>query len=426
MWAPRLIPVASVLALVGLICQPLGAAEDKDEHGAFLKKVADELRVIQQARELYDKYAPRKRPTPEETLLTEERLKHRLRHLALPKAQSPEKAAEPPVAEADLVEAAQKFAEKERQREKGLQADRIRRLITSAKEHIRLGRWVTAGLALEAALRIDRTNTEAARLLKQVRIDEVQAEKLRTAKRANRETAAAWRAVNTSRVPFAATLTLPRDWAERSARAEAELAQVATDKEAAQRAAVKKALQKKISIDALEMSVSDMAAYFRQVGGVNIVVEKEAAPQMVTLELRDVTVESALDWVTKLTGLAHTIRNGCVHIGPPDKVKPEVVVRVYDVSDLLHVRQSLARGQKRHRQALDNNAILDPTEQDDVKSLDELAEELMDFLKAATGKKQWDDAQGDARMNVRLGRLVVNAEPTLHEKLLKVLENVRP
>jgi len=201
---------------------------------------------------------------------------------------------------------------------------------------------------------------------------------------------------------------------------------VATDKEAAQRAAVKKALQKKISIDALEMSVSDMAAYFRQVGGVNIVVEKEAAPQTVTLQLRDVTVESALDWVTKLTGLAHTIRNGCVHIGPPDKVKPEVVVRVYDVSDLLHVRQSLARGQKRHRQALDNNVILDPTEEDDVKSLDELADELMDFLKAATGKKQWDDVQGDARMNLRLGRLVVNAEPNLHEKLLKVLENVRP
>jgi len=417
---------ACALACAVLISQPLGAAEDKDEHRAFLKKVADEMRVIEQARELYDTSAPRKRPTPEQMLLTEERLKHRLRRLALPKAPGPRETPGSALPERVLVRAAREFVEKERQREKGLQADRVRRLITSAKEHIRRGRWVAAGLALETVLRIDRLNTEAATLLKRVRAERLGADKLHTARELNRETAAAWRAVNASRVPFAATLTLPRDWAERSARAEAERAEVVADKGSAQRAAVERALRKKISIDAVEMPVSDIAAYFRQVGGVNIVVEKEAAPQTVTLQLRDVTLESALEWVTRLTGLAHTIRNGCVHIGPPDKVKPEVVVRVYDVSDLLHVRQSLARGQQRHRRALDRNLILDPTEGDDPKSLDELADELMDFLKAATGKKHWDDPQGNARMNLRLGRLVVNAEPNLHEKLLKILENIRP
>ena len=55
---------------------------------------------------------------------------------------------------------------------------------------------------------------------------------------------------------------------------------------------------------------------------------------------------------------------------------------------------------------------------------EELADDLMDFIKKIT-PGSWGEDPGQGHMSFHLGRLVVNAEPALHARVLEVLDNVR-
>ncbi|MFO7898844.1 MAG: hypothetical protein R6V58_07260, partial [Planctomycetota bacterium] len=247
-----------------------------------------------------------------------------------------------------------------------------------------------------------------------------------------RERAASLDALEAARVPYAATVTYPPDWAERSRQRRRAAAQKAVAREDAQDRAVRAKLRKKASIDVIETPVSDVASYLRHLSGLNLVVEKEAADKTVTLKLRDVTLESMLEWVARQAGTSWAVRDGCIHVGPPEKVVPRPVTRVYDVSDILRVQQALTR-RFRLRDPLapeddddDRAGLFGGVEERGEKSLEELAGELTDFLREATGRGKWEDAAAGRRMSIHLGKLVVNAEPSVQERVLELVEQVRP
>ena len=420
MLARRFPPFVLMVLLAALAPLPVLAADKDQDYDEFLRRMVDEARVIQQARALAAKSALKKPPTPEQALLSEERVRHELRRLQAEQAQQARAAKKAPEPRVDVTKAARELVEKERRRAEELQADRVGRLLASAKAHARKGRLRAAERALLAAVREDPSNKDAAKGLEAVRKEREAEDERRTEAAMQRETAASLRDVDRSRIPYAAALTLPDDGARRSARAKAAAAKSEEGKAAAEQTAVRKALAKTISIEATQMPVADVAAYLRHVADLNIIVEKEAADKTVDLQLRDTSVETVLDWMTKLAGMSYAVKEGVVHIGPPARVAMNRVLKIYDVSDVLHVRRLLQRGRKRKLRP-----TFDPFEGEEEKGMDEIAKDLMDFLKEVTGRDHWGDDPGKAQMNIRLGRLVVNAGPEMQAKISRVLDHVR-
>jgi hypothetical protein len=417
--------VTAAVALLGPAAGLLRAAEP-EEYDRFLEQVAAEMRVAREARRRARKFMPPAPPGETETLLAEERAARQLRRGQEPAA--PEAAPKPPTPR-DLTERARELVRAERARGEAAQADRVDRLLRKAREHGRAGRLRTAERALRSLLRMDPRHRAASTLLAEVRAERTAAQAARTAQALEDETRAALRAVDQARVPYGRTLVLPPDWEEETGRAAAESLDEALAARSRARAEVERKLGKKISLDAVETPVADLAGYFRHVGDLNIVVEKEAGEKTVTLQLRDVSLRTTLDWVTRLSGLGYAIRDGCVHIGPPERIAEEPVVRIYEVSDILHVRRLLTRG-RRMKRALNRAAIIrpdddgiEPFEDVEVKSLAELADDLIAFLKEVTGPGHW--GQGAGSMEVRLGKLVVNAPPSMQARILDILAHLR-
>ena len=402
------------------------AADSENEYDRFLKQVVNEARVIEQARAAVAELVTKDTFSTTEMLLAEERIRQQAEQTRRRALEREAQEKEPPTPEADLIAAARELIAKERQRIEGLRAERAGRLMESAREHLRLQRFDAAARVLETLLREDPVNRDAAALLERVTVDrrESDAGKVELAK--NRETNASRLYVDQIRIPYAATQTYPDDWAEQSARARSVIVFEQTEEETAN-AAVRAALEQKTSINATETPLVDIAAYLRHVSGVNIILEKDAGEQTVDLMLADVSVRSVLDWATRLTDLSYAINDGSVYIGTAGRVAAKPVVRIYDVSDLLHVRQVLERGRNRKPGGFgkQEEEFIDPFEEvATTATLAELGEDLMEFLKEVTGQDNWADPR-EATMDIRFGRLVVNAEPGLQEKILEIIEKVR-
>lgn len=392
---------------------PALAAERRVDYGKFLKQIEAEMRVIQQARALEAKRAPKPPPTAAQRLLDEERVREHFRQLRPQQRPGPVKKA--PELRGDPLGAAHKLVEKERRRADERHSERVSRLLASATGHFAHRRFDAAANALRRALEFDPRNAQAAGLLERVEADRAAAQAAQTGLALRRETAKSMRYIDQARIPQADVLTVPKDWAERKPQAAVFVTDVPDLDAAANAAAVKKALAKQISIEAVSMPLGDVAAYLRQVAGLNIVLDQDVADKAVDLRLTNASVESVLAWVTKLTELSYVVRGAVVYIGPAEKMTEKAVVKVYDVSDLLRVRRLLRRGRRRQGDIVG----------DEVESLADLADELMDFVKEVTGRKRWGDNAGQAQMNFRLGRLVVNAEPSLQFKILQLLSQIR-
>ncbi len=418
--------LAIVLVLAAILALPpvLRAGEADQAYQEFLNRVLAEARAIEQARELERKHTPPPSPPPpppEQQLLNEAAIKARVRAMdrervrarAQARAAAAKKAA--PTDE-ELAEKARKLVEAERRRAAGVQAGRLERLLTSAREHIDTGRLAAAAKAIKMALEIDPRNAQAGQLQKRVEAARDATAQTRTEVDLRRETAESHRYIERMRVPQADVVTYPRDWEKRKAETEPAVLAGADAKPDPQVAATRRALEKKISIEAISMSLDEVAAYLRHVAKLNIVLDNDVADKTIDLHMRNVSVETVLRWTTKLSGQAYVVRNGVVHIGPKEKMIQESIIKVYDVSDILRMRRRLSKNLRRRDDGLF---------EEDSPTTEELAEDLMDFIKIATGRDRWGDDPGDGRMNVRLGRLVVNAEPSLQLKVLNALGKMR-
>jgi len=412
MQAHRILPLVIGMLPALLSLGPALAAERRVDYAKFLEQIEAEMRVIQQARALEAKRAPKPPPAAAQRLLDEERVREHFRQVQPQRPGPVKKAPEP---RGDPLEAAHKLVEKERRRAAGRHSERVRRLLASATGHLAHRRFDAAANALRRALELDPRNAQAAGLLERVEADRAAAQAARTGLAMRRETAKSMRYMDQARIPQADVLTVPKDWAERKPQAAVFVTDVPDLDAAATAAAVRKAFAKRISIEAVSMSLGDIVAYLRQVAELNIVLDRDVADKTIDLRLTNASVESVLAWVTKLTELSYAVRGGVVYIGPAEKMTEEAVVKVYDVSDLLRVRRLLRRGRRRQGDIVG----------DEVESLADLADELMDFVKEVTGPKRWGDNAGQAQMNFRLGRLVVNAEPSLQLKILQLLSQIR-
>ncbi|GEM_PF-2892844 len=102
------------------------------------------------------------------------------------------------------------------------------------------------------------------------------------------------------------------------------------------RQVARRLVTKKVTFEFVDMPLEQVLQYFRAQIGVNLVVAPDVNQQeLVTLEVRDMTLIYALKWVLNLHGLHCTLKDEALYIydKPPRERRR---VRVYEMSDRVH------------------------------------------------------------------------------------------
>lgn len=183
------------------------------------------------------------------------------------------------------------------------------------------------------------------------------------------------------------------------------------------------ALKKKITIDFVELPLEDALNYLRTAADINIVLaNRELRDKTVTLELKDVSVETVLKWVVKQTETDYSVQDGVVYVGSHETVKVGPVLVMYDVTDLLYQERLRAASADPPKALKPGDTVL--VQVPEGKSLEELAADLIAFVKTTTGEDTWKDST-KATMAYFAGKLVVNADPDVQVKVATILAGLR-
>jgi hypothetical protein len=182
-----------------------------------------------------------------------------------------------------------------------------------------------------------------------------------------------------------------------------------------------------------DTSFKDAKAYLEAKGRVVINVDKLAQEAngslndtMIQLASPEegMSLESALNYLTKAVGLAWTLRDETIVITTQDGLRERACLRQYDVRDLIGEIKDYGAPATPNggSAAAGGGAInLDEAEQDEEKKV--TGETLVDFIKEYVDKPVWDSPENSIQF--KNGRLFVTAPPETHKRIGQVLDGFR-
>jgi len=157
----------------------------------------------------------------------------------------------------------------------------------------------------------------------------------------HREAEAQTHKVTEMEIPYSETITYPtaEEWKRKTRQRQEITGPGIVNRSPEDEAIISKMKTIRKSVDFTETPIQQVVDFLQDVYGVNIVLDQTALEWLgdifITLKLRDVTLETVLDFVTRQHGLAYVVQKGVVFISTPDQAREEVVRVSFDVKDLV-------------------------------------------------------------------------------------------
>lgn len=154
--------------------------------------------------------------------------------------------------------------------------------------------------------------------------------------------------------------------------------------------------QCRITFSFEETPFAEAVEFLSTVSGLNFVVHREAGLEAldVTLTLKNVSCQTALEFVTGQVGLSWTVRHGTVLIGRAEDIIGPMTTHVYDVTDLLAVPPDFEGPATRWAVFSKEEPLFPPTDPDKPekheKSRQELMEELVVIVEGMLKAHTWE------------------------------------
>jgi len=138
-------------------------------------------------------------------------------------------------------------------------------------------------------------------------------------------------------IPATSYVSYPDNWEEIGKRAE--LLMRSTEEEDVEwKRIINDKLKTKVTFEFAETSIEEALRFLSALTGVSFVPDPEAIASIenpaITLRMDGVSLEAALDTITKMLGLGYLLDNESIFVTSPEKAKGESVMLFYDVSDL--------------------------------------------------------------------------------------------
>ena len=186
----------------------------------------------------------------------------------------------------------------------------------------------------------------------------------------------------------------------------------------------------RIDLDFEDTLLEEVIDFVRDFASVNIVLspgargrEGEEGPVRVSIRLRDVPVGTALRLVLEPHGLVMQYRDGVLLVRSRAEAAEDVVLRHYDVRDLLVVVQDFAPPKLElapPESGIMGPVIILPEEKEPPITGDEIVR----IIRASTAGGDWDGTPG-ATIQFTGGLLVVNQTEAVHDEIVRLLGGLR-
>lgn len=178
----------------------------------------------------------------------------------------------------------------------------------------------------------------------------------------------------------------------------------------------------KVSTDFKDTSLDEVVEFLRELAGVNIMVDpalKEKNIQ-VTLKVKDVSVRTVLNLIAEMNSIGWKYREEVLYLTTPDKLKEDVVLKIYDVQDLLAPIRHFPGAEI----GLTEEGVgFTPTPPDDTGA-ETLENVLEDLIKTHTGLKSWED-NPNASIQLNKGLLIIRQTRQVHQEVARFLARLR-
>jgi len=143
-------------------------------------------------------------------------------------------------------------------------------------------------------------------------------------------------------------------------------------------------LEKSVNLNFEAVPLTDVVDYFRQVLGINIVLDQRVeveGERLITFQAADMRAADALKWIVTLAKLDYGYRNGAIYVSTPRSVRmaETAFFRIYDVRDLT---RSAARGGR-------NGDDDDDDDDDEDDNGGRSSQWLVKLIVEMTGRENW-------------------------------------
>ena len=176
----------------------------------------------------------------------------------------------------------------------------------------------------------------------------------------------------------------------------------------------------RISIEFSGAPLGEAVDFVREASGLNIVVDPRVDKRAgVTMQVKGVTLKSALNLILKPLEAGYVISEGIVRIVPAEELKVRVTLRIYDLGDLTMPLTEFPGGDLHIRE---DGIVIGPPEMSmggaDMEGF------LEEVFQSFTGRAAWDD-NSNASILIQNGILIVRQTREVHAKLEKLLGMLR-
>ncbi len=242
--------------------------------------------------------------------------------------------------EADLkrqqraLERANELARQENRRREDMLRVRVDKILARAQRAFRRGKFKRAAVDALYAYKMDRRREDARSLYRRARrvahatFDDWYMRELPERRARINER------IHEHLIPQDELLVYPGHWDLIDQR---EVAELGEQVEEAWRIEMEKRLEQEVTFIWEDQQLEEAIEYLRRTTGINMIIDPEAlatAPPPITLEATNMKLQTALKWIQRITNLTASIRGQAIFLSN-EEVRGEVVVKPYDVTDLM-------------------------------------------------------------------------------------------
>lgn len=189
-----------------------------------------------------------------------------------------------------------------------------------------------------------------------------------------------------------------------------------------------------VSMDFVETSLREVVDFLRSTTGINIIIDPEVYKEFpeeealkVDLTVNNLRLESILNLMLSVKGLAYRISNGVLVISTKKRITEKPKLKLYNVRDLtgkLNDFPSLEMSLTSSRDDTSTGAQLKTQEAQETRPATTITEEqLTDLIKNNIGKGTWDTATRS--IDTRYGTLIIRQTDSVHKQIESLLNDLR-
>ena len=322
------------------------------------------------------------------------------------------------------AEQARQRAEERRRYELQLEEDSIDAMLRRALKARERRDYDKCILLCERVLRINRANAFAHGLIARARRERHRYLRQITADRWDQEHKLLSQHIRESLLPQLDYVVYSDDWHEIDARRRAPVYGFEREDEA-WRGEIRRKLEQQLTIDFPELEIQEVIAFLQRNTDVNFVLDPQViasgmAPP-ITMQVRDIRLANALDFIMLQTGLRYTLQDEAVFVTSPDRVRGEAFMKVYEIRDRMAGLTHFPGPDLTIPETGGQGDMIDIPEIEDGDA--PTADDFIDIITTVVRPDSWNSP--DVGIRELSGSLIVTQTSDVHDEIERLLRDLR-